>query len=234
MTRTLIIGGSGDIGLSIAEDCLSHGYEVILQYNQSNIEQLRTRFEGRPVSFLQLDLMNSHELDTLTELGHIDHLIFAAGKSQFGAIQDATNADIDEQYRINVYSLIKIVQLFIDDLRKSHNGRIVVISSIWGETGASYETVYSTMKSAQLGFVKSLAKELALTTVTVNAITPGVVHGKMTDELDTLTQQELKNDIPQGRFVTTNEVSTSVLYLLNPLSQSVTGQVLRVNGGWYI
>ena len=82
------------------------------------------------------------------------------------------------------------------------------------------------MKAAQLGFVKSLAKELALTSITVNAICPGVVHGKMTDELDEITQTQLKDEIPQGRFVQTKEVAATVGYLLNPLSQSVTGQVL--------
>ena len=121
----------------------------------------------------------------------------------------------------------------MDRLRQSDNGRIIVISSIWGETGASYETIYSTMKAAQLGFVKSLAKELALTSITVNAITPGVVHGKMTNELDEMTQIQLKEDIPQNRFITTKEISSCVAYLLDPLSQSVTGQVLRINGGWY-
>ncbi|MBF0833548.1 SDR family NAD(P)-dependent oxidoreductase, partial [Lactobacillus murinus] len=90
----------------------------------------------------------------------IDHLIYVAGQSLFGAIQDMSDEDIDGQYLINVYNLIKVVQALVDCIRQSDNGRIIVISSIWGETGASYETIYSTMKAAQLGFVKSLAKEL--------------------------------------------------------------------------
>ena len=71
-----------------------------------------------------------------------------------------------------------MTRYFIDILRQSNNGRIIVISSIWGETGASLETIYSAMKSAQIGFVKALSQELALTSVTVNAITPGMVKGK--------------------------------------------------------
>ncbi|UXU82840.1 SDR family oxidoreductase [Mammaliicoccus sciuri] len=234
MARTFIVGGSGDIGLSIVDECLSLGHEVILHYNQSKINELKQRYAGQPVTFLQFDLTNIANLQSLTSIGHIDQIIYAAGQSSFGAIQDFTDDDINVQYNLNVYALIKIVQLFVDDIRKSENGRIIVISSIWGETGASYETIYSTMKAAQLGFVKSLAKELALTSITVNAICPGVVHGKMTDELDEITQTQLKDEIPQGRFVQTKEVAATVGYLLNPLSQSVTGQVLRVNGGWYI
>ncbi|MEB7656579.1 SDR family oxidoreductase [Mammaliicoccus vitulinus] len=234
MARTLILGGSGDIGLSIVDECLSLGNEVILHYNKSDLTLLKQRYEGQPVSFLQLDLTKRHDINNLDSVGNIDHLIYVAGQSSFGAIQDFSDEEIDAQYNINVFSLIKVVQLFVDRLRKSEHGRIIVVSSIWGETGASYETIYSAMKAAQLGFVKSLAKELALTSITVNAISPGVVHGKMTDELDAVTQTQLKEEIPQGRFVTTKEISGTVAYLLNPLSQSITGQVLRVNGGWYI
>ncbi|MDT3994270.1 SDR family oxidoreductase [Mammaliicoccus fleurettii] len=234
MARTLIIGGSGDIGLSIVDECLSLGNEVILHYNSSDLNLLKQRYEGQAVSFLQFDLAIRNDISELESVGNIDQLIYVAGQSSFGSIQDFTDQEIDVQYHINVFSLIKVVQLFVDRLRKSENGRVIVVSSIWGETGASYETIYSTMKAAQLGFVKSLAKELALTSITVNAITPGVVHGKMTDELDAITQTQLKEEIPQGRFVTTGEISATVAYLLNPLSQSVTGQVLRINGGWYI
>lgn len=233
MAKSLIIGGSGDIGLSIVDECLERGDEVILHYNNANIEVLKKRYKHQPVSFIKLDLTEKITFHELEEINHIDHLIYVAGQSLFGAIQDMSEEDIDGQYLINVYNLIKVVQGLVDRIRQSDNGRIIVISSIWGETGASYETIYSTMKAAQLGFVKSLAKELALTSITVNAITPGVVHGKMTDELDEMTQIQLKEDIPQNRFVTTKEISSCVAYLLNPLSQSVTGQVLRINGGWY-
>lgn len=233
MAKSLIIGGSGDIGLSIVDECLERGNEVILHYNNADIETLKMRYKHQPVSFLKLDLTEKITFRELDDINHIDHLIYVAGQSLFGAIQDMSDEDIDGQYLINVYNLIKVVQGLVDRIRQSNNGRIIVISSIWGETGASYETIYSTMKAAQLGFVKSLAKELALTSITVNAITPGVVHGKMTNELDEVTQIQLKEDIPQNRFVTTKEISSCVAYLLNPLSQSVTGQVLRINGGWY-
>ena len=86
--------------------------------------------------------------------------------------------DIDACYQLNVLQL-QLCRYFVDVLRQSANGRIIVISSIWGETGASMETIYSAMKSAQLGFVKALSQELALTSVTVNAIAPGFVAGNM-------------------------------------------------------
>ena len=92
-------------------------------------------------------------------------------------------------------------------LRQSNNGRIIVISSIWGETGASLETIYSAMKSAQIGFVKALSQKLA-TSVTVNAITPGMVKGKMSD---VWSKDELSNivaELPQQqRMIDPSEVA---------------------------
>ena len=86
----------------------------------------------------------------------------------YGQLQDMTDAMIDEHYQIHVRQFIRMCRYFVDQLRQSQNGRIIVISSIWGETGASMETVYSAMKSAQIGFVKALSQELSLTSVTVN------------------------------------------------------------------
>lgn len=73
-------------------------------------------------------------------------------------VQDMDDTLVDHCYRINVKSLIQLTRGFINQLRRSNNGRIIVISSIWGETGASMEVVYSTMKAAQIGFVKHLVK----------------------------------------------------------------------------
>ena len=73
-------------------------------------------------------------------------------------LQDMSDCDIDNSYALNVRQFIRLTRYFIDILRQSNNGRIIVISSIWGETGASLETIYSAMKSAQIGFVKALSR----------------------------------------------------------------------------
>lgn len=111
MARTFIVGGSGDIGLSIVDECLSLGHEVILHYNRSNIKELKQRYAGQPVTFLQSDLTNKANLQSLTSIRNIDQLIYAAGQSSFGAIQDFTDHDIDVQYNLNVYALIKICSI---------------------------------------------------------------------------------------------------------------------------
>ena len=149
-------------------------------------------------------------------------------------LQDMDDALIDQCYRINVKSLMQISRGMINQLRKSDHGRIIVISSIWGETGASMEVVYSAMKAAQIGFVKALSQELALTNVTVNAVAPGFVSGNMADEWSETERAAIIDDLPQQRMVTPEEVAFSCAYLYHPMAQSVTGTVQKVNGGWYI
>ncbi len=111
----------------------------------------------------------------------------------------------------NVLQLIGLCQYFVDVLRQSANGRIIVISSIWGETGASMETIYSAMKSAQLGFVKALSQELALTSVEqLMLIAPGFVAGNMASEWQEDELQAMITELPQQRLVLPSEVAHSI------------------------
>ncbi|MCS4486311.1 elongation factor P 5-aminopentanone reductase [Staphylococcus americanisciuri] len=232
--KALVVGGSGTIGRAIVHDLLSRGYEVILTYHSASLEQLEALYEGQPVQMFQLDVSQTIDFDQLTFIQNLDAFIYVSGKSLFGMLQDMTDSQIDETYRINVYNLIKLSQYFVDQLILRPHGRIVVISSIWGETGASFETIYSTMKAAQLGFVKALSKELAMTNVTVNGIAPGAVSGAMSDQLNDEDMAMLLETLPQNRLVQPEEVAHVVAHLLSPLSQSITGTVQRINGGWYV
>ena len=95
------------------------------------------------------------------------------------------------------------------------------------------ESIYSTFKGAQETLVKSLAKEFARSNVTVNAVAPGVVRGKMTLKLSNDDIAYLLEDLPQGRLIETSEVAAAVKYLSSKEARSITGEVLKINGGWY-
>jgi 3-oxoacyl-[acyl-carrier protein] reductase len=113
------------------------------------------------------------------------------------------------------------------------SGNIVVITSIWGQTGAACEVAYSTAKGAQIAFVKALSKEVALNGIRVNAIAPGAVATPM---MDGFTQEEVDQiayEIPMGRLGQPDEIARSVAFLLSDESSYMTGQVLALNGGWY-
>ncbi|UXR49156.1 elongation factor P 5-aminopentanone reductase [Staphylococcus simulans] len=233
--KALVIGGSGSIGSAIVEQLLSDGYEVIVHYNQSSSDQLKAKYESQNVSFVQADLTQDINMESVFSFIHnLDVLVYAAGRSLYGMFQDMTATDIDACYQLNVKNMMLITRFFLEQLRASAQGRILIISSIWGETGASMETVYSAMKAAQIGFVKALSQELAMTNITVNAVTPGMVSGNMADEFEPSELAAIIDELPQQRMVTPDEVAYTCAYLYDKRAQSVTGTIQKVNGGWYI
>lgn len=233
--RALVLGGSGTIGTAIVERLLEEGNEVIIQYFQSDLKALQDKYKGKAVEFIQVDLTQNIDLETtFTHIKHLDCLIYSSGTALYGLLQDMSDKDIDLSYNIHVKQLIRCCRYFIDLIRQSEFGRIIVISSIWGETGASMETIYSAMKSAQIGFVKALSQELAMTNVTVNAITPGFVSGNMSQVFNSDELKAILAELPQQRMINPCEIAHTCAYLWNPLAKSITGTVQKVNGAWYI
>lgn len=233
--KALVLGGSGSIGSEIVKQLLTDGFEVYVQYYRTDINELTSKFSDDKVRFIQADLSQTIDIDkTFGDIKSLDCLIYASGQSLYGVLQDMKDHDIDACYQLNVLQLIRLCRYFVDVLRQSANGRIIVISSIWGETGASMETIYSAMKSAQLGFVKALSQELALTSVTVNAIAPGFVAGNMASEWQEDELQAMITELPQQRLVLPSEVAHTCAYLYHPNARSVTGTIQKVNGAWYI
>ena len=148
-------------------------------------------------------------------------------------LEDTPLHVIDEQYNIQLRNLIVFIQAALPKLKKSSHGRIVVISSVYGQIGASCESVYASMKGAQNTLVRSLAVEYAGTNITINAVAPGAVKGKMTNLLSEEDIKVLLEELPQQRLIEPVEVAKLVNFLLSEESQSITGEVLNINGGWY-
>lgn len=229
------MGGSGSIGSAIVDRLLKDGYEVIVHYHHTSIETLQTRYEQQPVQFIQIDLMQDIVFDDYFEhIANLDCLVYASGTALYGQIQDMSDEMIDSSYQIHVRQFIRICRFFVDQLRQSKNGRIIVVSSIWGETGASMESVYSAMKGAQITFVKALSQELAMTSVTVNAITPGLVYGNMSQVWSEAELTSITDELPQQRMIDPVEIAHTCSYLCHPLAKSITGTIQKVNGAWYL
>lgn len=233
--KALVLGGSGSIGSAIVRQLLDDGHEVIVHYNKTSLKELKQQYQNENVSFVQADLADEIDIEAHFSFIHnLDILIYAAGQSLYGMFQDMSSDQIDTCYRLNVKNMMLATRYFLDQLRASESGRILLISSIWGETGASMETVYSAMKAAQIGFVKALSQELAMTSITVNAVTPGMVSGNMADAFEPSELAAIIDELPQHRMVSPEEVAYTCAYLYNQKAQSVTGTVQKVNGGWYI
>ena len=116
---------------------------------------------------------------------------------------------------------------------RQQQGNILFITSIWGQTGSACEVVYSTVKGAQIAFVKSLAKELALSGIRVNGIAPGAVNTSMMADFTEDEIDMIKSGIPMGRMAEPEDIAESVSFLLSEKAGYITGHILNVNGGWY-
>ena len=115
-----------------------------------------------------------------------------------------------------------------------HNkwGRIINVSSVWGNAGASCEVAYSASKAGLIGFTKALAKELAPSGITVNAVSPGLIDTKMNSHLSDDDIKAICDEIPAGRMGTPEEVANAVLFLASEGASYITAQNITVDGGW--
>jgi 3-oxoacyl-[acyl-carrier protein] reductase len=237
--RILVIGASGDIGLAISKKLINEKYDLVVHYNSkkeplNELIQLANEIEVN-CRFVQADLSVENGVEILTSQINdtIDSIVYASGFSIFGLINDVSDEEIDRMTQLHIKSLIKVVNHFLPNMVAKKSGSIVVISSIWGQIGASCEVLYSTTKGAQNAYVMALAKELGPSGVKVNAVAPGAVKTNM---LNTFSEEDLKeiaNEIPMNRLALPCEIANTVNYLISEQSSYITGQILGVNGGWH-
>ena len=161
-----------------------------------------------------------------------DILVNNAGISHYGLLADVTDEIWDEVMAINLKGTFLCTQEMMPYMISQRYGRIINVSSIWGLSGASCEVLYSTTKGGVNAFTKALAKELAPSGVTVNAVAPGAVQTTMLDHLDQSELKMLEEEIPAGRLAQPDEISSLVYFLALPESGYINGQIISPNGGW--
>ncbi|OKL37081.1 elongation factor P 5-aminopentanone reductase [Domibacillus mangrovi] len=236
--KALITGASGGIGSAIALKLAEDGWGVYIHFsrNEKSADYLAAQIrenEGEAV-VIQADLTKREEVESLvTATSDVTAVLFAAGMSQYGMLQDVTDEEMDELWRVHLKAPMMISRALIPTLIHQNNASITFISSIWGETGASCETVYSAVKGAQIAFAKALAKELGPSGVRVNSIAPGAVQTAMNSGFSIDEQEEIALAIPLGRFAEPEEIAGVAAFLLSPAASYITGHTLSVNGGWY-
>lgn len=236
MRNILIIGASGEIGSQIALQLGKKGYSLILHYHQNyhSFEQLKKDLpENQLLDFIQADLTNEQGINRL--IGNIaypiDAVVFSSGIAYYGLLQETPEQVMNDMLSIHVKAPLAIVKNILPDMIRRKSGKIIMITSIWGEIGASYEVVYSTVKGAQNSFVKALAKEVGPSGITVNAISPGFIDTKM-NPLSHEEKAQLLEDIPLNRPGTPEDVANAVTFLLSQQGAYIHGEILRISGGW--
>ncbi|MFA1821221.1 elongation factor P 5-aminopentanone reductase [Virgibacillus oceani] len=235
--NVLIIGASGDIGIAIAKQLANGGYTLLLHYNTSRekIDQFRESMdESYVLGVLQADLCEESAVKKfLTELVFpVDSIIFASGSAHFGVFQDTAESTMDNMINLHVKAPWMITKYLLPQMVKKQSGAVIFITSIWGEQGASNEVIYSSVKGAQNSFVKALAKEVAPSGISVNAVSPGFIETKMNGHLPDTEKDELISGIPVNRAGRPDEVAHVVSFLLDDKSSYIQGEIINMAGGW--
>lgn len=236
-----IFGASGEIGQAISLQMAREGWSLYLHFhsNEQSIstlqERLSSTYKDQDFIPIQADLSTLDGFEIVVKsIFDIQSLVFSHGQSLYKVLEDTTVKEMDSLWRTHVLNPMLIISGLSSKLRMHDQSYIVFIGSIWGETGASGETVYSTVKGAQHTFVKAYAKEAGPSGIRVNAIAPGIIDTQMNASFSPSEKQEIISEIPLQRIGQTNEVATMVQFLTNGNGDYITGQILRVNGGWYI
>ncbi|WP_394272955.1 elongation factor P 5-aminopentanone reductase [Butyricicoccus sp.] len=239
----LITGAARGIGRACALRFAKEGWNVTACYAhaqqaaQSLGEEIRQL--GAQCRCVQADVTDSaavHRLVLLAqaEFGTPDAVVCNAGVAQQKLFADITEDDWDRMFDVNVKGMYRVIHEVLPQLLDRQAGSIVTVSSIWGQTGGSCEVHYSASKAAVIGMTKALAKELGLSGIRVNCVAPGVIDTDMNRMHGEAVMQELAEETPLGRNGTPDEVADVIYWLASEQSKFVTGQVLGVNGGFYI
>lgn len=235
MKTALVTGASGGIGKAVVEKLAKEKYQIFAHYfrNGESLETLTAEYNH--IIPVQADLSSKKGVEILLDQmsAAVDVIVFASGITHYGIIQEVSPEIYDQMIRLHLTAPFFITQRLVANMISKRNGSIIFISSIWGQTGASCETVYSMVKGGQIAFVKALAKELAPSNIRVNAIAPGFIDTKMNAQFSLAERKNIQEEIPMKRMGNPREVADAVVFLAGGGASYITGQVISVNGGWY-
>ena len=234
MPHLLISGGSRGIGRSCAGLFSDKGFKVS---SLSRTGEPDNAIDG--VLYIQCDVKDSENVDravseAISINGPIDVLISNAGISHTGLAQDMNYEDYRDIIDTNFGGLFNLAHEVIPYMVRQQKGVILAVSSMWGQTGASCEALYSASKGAVDSYVKALAKELGPSGIRVNAVSPGAIDTDMMKCFDDETRQVICDDTPEGRLGNPEEIAEVMYFLQSEKASFITGQIIGVNGGYLI
>ena len=239
MSKTaLITGASRGIGRECAKLFAQAGYNVAAVYNKSEEAALSLK-EETGCGIYKCDVSDckaAHETveAVFRHFGSIDVLINNAAIAQQALFSDITEEMWDNMFDTNVKSVYNFTHGVLPHMIHEKYGRIINISSMWGQVGASCEVAYSAAKAGVIGLTRALAKELGPSGITVNCVAPGVIDTEMNRQLSQETKAALAEETPLERLGTPEDVAQAIWFLASPAGDFFTGQVLSPNGGYLI
>ena len=235
MKKTVLInGGSRGIGAAIVKAFSKNGYHVFFTYAKSEESAHRLADETGATAILA-DSRNESEIkNAVSVAGEVDILVNNAAVSSFSLLTDLSSSEWENLVSLNLTAPFLYCREALPHMIRNKWGRIINIVSMWGETGASCEVAYSATKAGLIGLTKALAKEVGPSSVTVNAVSPGLIDTEMNARLSSEVRSALIEETPLSRIGSVEDVANAVLFLASDESSFITGDVLRVNGGFLI
>ena len=243
MKTVIITGASRGIGAQTARLFAKNGYATIINYNNSQNEALALKQEleaqGCCVDLFKANVAKYDECLAMVQYvakkyKRIDVLVNNAGIAQIKPLFDVSEQDFDNMMSVNFKSVFNMCKIVSDYMVSQKSGKIINLSSVWGEVGSSCETVYCASKAAIIGFTKALAKELGPSNVNVNCVAPGFIQTDMNNDLTKQDVEQIVEETPLARVGTPDDVANAILFLADERSSFITGQVLHTSGGWQI
>ena len=239
----LITGASRGIGAATARRLARAGYAVAVNYCRSEdralalVEELREA--GHTAMAVHADVSDPDQVgdmvdNVLDKFCQLDILVCNAGRSWVGLLGDMTPEEWRELFAVNLDSVFYCCKAVMPHMIHRKRGKIITISSMWGQVGASCEAAYSASKAGVIGLTKALAKELGPSGITVNCVAPGVVDTEMNQNLTAEDLDALRQETPLERIGRAEDVAESVRFLASEGADFITGQVICPNGGLII
>ncbi len=237
----LVTGASRGIGKAIALTLGRAGATVIgTATTESGADNVSKVFAENKISGkgMKLDVTDSEQVSNLVknigeDFGSVDILVNNAGITRDNILLRMKEDEWEDIISTNLSSIYKMSKSVLRGMIKKRSGRIISITSVVGAMGNAGQSNYGAAKAGIIGFTKSLAREVGVRGITVNAIAPGFIETDMTDSLPDDQKEALASQIPMGRLGTPNEVAQAVLFLADEGGSYITGQTIHVNGGMY-
>ena len=235
----LISGGDRGIGAAAARAFYKAGYRVAVLYHTNADAAAALEQELPGCIAVQCDVASRASCEVAFRaaeqaLGRVDVLVSNAGIAQQKLFTDITPDEWQHMLDVNLSGAFHLCQLALPGMIRRKAGRILTVSSMWGQTGGSCEVHYSAAKAGLIGLTKALAKEEGPSGITVNCVAPGVIDTDMMAAFTAEDKAALAEETPVGRLGSADEVAKLLVFLAGEDAGYITGQVFGVNGGLVI
>lgn len=233
----MVTGASRGIGRAIAKELAGRGYDLYLtcRTNEKQLSELKEELENSfGISCMTYCFCISDEskiIEMFKDISYLDVLVNNAGISYIGLLTDMSYDEWQDVINTNLSASFLTCKYAIPEMIKRKKGKIINISSVWGNIGAAMEVAYSASKGGINSFTKALAKELAPSNIQVNAIACGMIDTDMNNCFDSYDMAAIISEIPSDRIGRTDEVAWLVGMLING-NDYLTGQIITLDGGW--